>query len=92
MKIDKSWLRKALQDIATFGQMGFSIVVPPVLLCFFANLIVKKAGVGRWIIVVALIIGLLCSFVSVYKICMFFLYKNTRETDKNVGISYRKHS
>lgn len=91
MKVDKKWLRKALQDVSTFGQMGFTIVVPPVMLCILANFLVRKFNFGPGLIIAALVIGLLCSFTSIYKLCRFYLYKNTRDSDKDSTISYRKH-
>ena len=92
MKIDKAWLRKALQDISAYGQIGFTIVVPPVILCMIANWARRRFGIGHWLLVAAIILGILCAFTSIYKICRAYLLKNTKENEENRKISYRKHS
>lgn len=92
MKVDKAWLRKALQDISMYGQIGFTIVVPPVVLCLIANWLMKRFHIGHWLLIAAIILGILCAFTSIYKICCGFLLKNTKEKDENRKISYRKHS
>ena len=91
MKIDRAWLRKALQDVSTFGQMGFTIVVPPILLCMLANWLKKRFDLGYWIILAAIVIGLLSAFTTIAKLCKYFLAKNTKENEKNRNISYQKH-
>lgn len=89
--MDRSWLRKALQDISTFGQIGFQVVVPPVLLCLLANWLRRKFDLGYWVIFTAIVVGLLSAFTTIYKLCLYFLAKNTKEKDKNRNISYQKH-
>jgi len=91
IKIDRKWLREALNNISVYGQMGFTIVVPPVLLCILGNWLRNRFDLGPWVIFVAIIVGLLSSFTTIFKICMDFLAKNTKDNDKNRKISYRKH-
>ena len=91
MKIDRKWLREALNNISVYGQMGFTIVVPPVLLCLLGSWLRRKFGLGYWVILVAIIVGLLSAFTTIYRICMDFLAKNTKDDGKNRKISYRKH-
>ena len=90
-KVDRKWLREALNYVSIYGQMGFTIVVPPVLLCLLGMWLRKKLNLGPWVILLAIIIGLLSAFTTIYKLCMQFLAKNTKEEDKNRKISYRKH-
>ncbi|MBR0416558.1 MAG: AtpZ/AtpI family protein [Firmicutes bacterium] len=91
MKIDRKWLREALNNISVYGQMGFTIVVPPVLLCLLGSWLRRKFGLGYWVILVAILVGLLSAFTTIYRICMDFLAKNTKDDGKNRKISYRKH-
>jgi hypothetical protein len=91
MKIDRKWLREALNNISVYGQMGFTIVVPPVLLCLLGSWLRRKFGLGYWVILVAILVGLLSAFTTIYRICMDFLAKNTKDDSKNRKISYRKH-
>ena len=90
-KVDRKWLREALNYISVYGQMGFTIVVPPVLLCLLGMWLRKRFGLGPWVILIAIAVGLLSAFTTIYKLCMQFLAKNTKEDDKNRKISYRKH-
>ena len=90
-KLDRKWLREALNNISIYGQMGFTIVVPPVLLCILANWARNRFGIGPWIVLAAILIGLLSAFTTIYKICMGFLAKQTKKEEKNRKISYRKH-
>ena len=91
MKIDRKWLREALNNISVYGQMGFTIVVPPVLLCLLGLWLRNKFGLGSWVIVAAIAVGLLSAFTTIYKLCMQFLAKSTKEENKNRKISYRRH-
>ena len=91
MKIDRKWLREALNNISIYGQMGFTIVVPPVLLCILGNWLRRRFGLGYWVIVAAIVIGLLSAFTTIYRLCMQFLSKDTKDGVKNRKISYRRH-
>ncbi len=76
---------RILNALSYLTQLGLSIALPPVL-CIFAGLwLQEKTGVGEWIIVVMLIVGLIsgvCSFISFYK-RFTFNHRNEDETDEN---------
>ncbi len=91
MKLDRKWLKEALHYISVYGQMGFTIVVPPVLLCLLGMWLRNKFGLGSWVILVAILVGLLSAFTTIYNLCMQFLAKSTKDSNKNRKISYRKH-
>ena len=50
-----------------FGQLGFTLITPPVVMALLAWWLQSRFGFGTWLIVVAIIIGLLTSGVSAYK-------------------------
>lgn len=89
--MDRKWLKDALRDIATFGQMGMYVVVPPIMMALLGFWLRKKFGLGSWVIIVAIVMGLLSAFTSIYRLCMGFLAKSTKEDDKNKIKSYRRH-
>ncbi len=91
MKLDRKWLREALNYVSVYGQMGFTIVVPPVLLCLLGMWLRNRFGLGPWVFFVAIIVGLLSAFTTIYRLCMGFLSKDTKDGDKNRKISYRRH-
>ena len=56
-----------LQGLSMLTQLGVSVALPPIL-CIFAGIwIQKKWGIGDWVIVVSLLVGLIsgaCNFAS----------------------------
>ena len=62
---------KALRYLSLISQFGFSVAMPP-LICIFAALFVqKKFGTGDWIIIAAIITGIISSG------CTFFNFIKT---------------
>lgn len=56
-----------LRYLSSLTQLGFSIAFPPILCIFFGLWLQKKWGVGDWVIVVCLLVGIVsgaCSFAS----------------------------
>ena len=56
-----SFLQKLFRGIALVGQLGFSLITPPVVLLWLAHWLQNKYHLGVWITIVALILGLLTS-------------------------------
>ena len=59
--------KEILQGLSMLTQLGMSVALPPVLCIFAALWVQKKWAVGDWILVVALLAGLVsgaCSFAS----------------------------
>lgn len=56
-----SFMQKLCRGIALVGQLGFSLITPPVVLLWLAHLLQSKYGLGVWITIVALLLGLLTS-------------------------------
>lgn len=51
-------LKEGLKGIIWVGQLGFSLVTPPILLSLFAWWLKKRLGLSGWVIIAAVIIGL----------------------------------
>lgn len=61
---------RILNAMSYLTQLGLSVALPPVLCILLGVWIQGRTGVGEWIIVVMLIVGLIsgaCSFASFYK-------------------------
>ena len=75
-----------LQGLSMLTQLGLSIALPPVL-CILAGLWVqKKFALGEWVIVVALVVGLVsgaCSFASFIRTARYKTKKE--EKDRETG-------
>ena len=85
---------KIAQLIAMFGQLGFTLIAPPVVMALLAWWLQSRFGWGSWIMIVFLLIGLVTSAVSAYQFylkVMSSMEKTDREkkpTEKSV-VYYR---
>lgn len=52
-------LEKWMRGLALVGQLGVCVITPPLVLVYLANLLVTKHGWGYWVVVTALIVGIL---------------------------------
>ena len=55
------FMQKLCRGIALVGQLGFSLITPPVVLLWLAHWLQTKYQLGVWVTIVALILGLLTS-------------------------------
>ena len=55
------FMQKLCRGIALVGQLGFSLITPPVVLLGLAHWLQTKYQLGVWVTIVALILGLLTS-------------------------------
>ena len=74
-----SFMQKLCRGIALVGQLGFSLITPPVVLLWLAHLLQSKYGLGVWITIVALLLGLLTSASTALQ----FYRKLTAKKNKN---------
>ena len=54
-------MQKLCRGIALVGQLGFSLITPPVVLLWLAHWLQTKYNLGVWVTILALILGLLTS-------------------------------
>ena len=79
----KSYMKIA-RLIAMFGQLGFTLITPPVVMALLAWWLQSRLGWGSWIMIVFLLIGLATSGVSAYQFylrVMSNVDKKDRETE-----------
>ena len=55
------FMQKLCRGIALVGQLGFSLITPPVVLLWLAHWLQTKYSLGVWVTILALILGLLTS-------------------------------
>jgi len=58
---------QVLRLVATFGQLGFTLITPPVVMALLGWWLQSRFGLGTWVMLVAIVIGLLTSATSAYK-------------------------
>lgn len=56
-----------LRLIATFGQLGFTLITPPVVMALLGWWLQSRFDLGTWVMFVVIIIGLLTSATSAYQ-------------------------
>lgn len=89
--MDRAWLRKVIRDISTFGQIGFSIITPPVVLGGLGYLLNVRFNIGAWIVILAIFLGIITGFFTAAKTIAIVLAKNTKEKEENSTINFRNH-
>lgn len=61
---------RALKGFSWLTQLGASLVCPPLLCVFVAVKLQERFGMGEWIVIVAVVVGVLssvCSFITFAK-------------------------
>ena len=56
-----------LRLVATFGQLGFTLITPPVVMALLGWWLQSRFGLGTWVMLLCLLIGLLTSGTSAWK-------------------------
>jgi len=75
-------LKECIENLALLTQLGVSIAVPPILCLLAANWLRGKWGLGLWIMIVALVLGLGGSASNVWKFWKQLKKREERETKK----------
>lgn len=83
-------LQKIVRSISMVGQLGFSIVTPPLVLVFLAKLAVDRLGWGLWVMVAAIVLGIVTSFCSARSLLRRFL-KIDRKDEPPAPPAYNEH-
>ena len=57
---------KLVQGITFVGQLGFMIVTPPLVLVYLAYQLQLRFGMGPWVMVLAILVGILSAISSTF--------------------------
>lgn len=60
-------LKECVENLALLTQLGLSIAVPPLLCLYGAGWVRNRFGLGLWIMILALLLGLGSSMSNVYR-------------------------
>ena len=75
-------LKECMENLALLTQLGVSIAVPPILCLLAANWLRGRLGLGLWIMIVALVLGLGGSASNVWKFWKQLEKREERDTKK----------
>lgn len=65
-----------LRLVATYGQLGFSLITPPVVMALVGWWLQSRFGLGTWVMLVCLLVGLASSAASAWQ---FYLRVTARD-------------
>lgn len=74
-------MNRALGRLSMIGQFGVSLVVPLVLILYLCYLGVSRLGLGLWIYIPGLILGLGTSFMTAYRLYLTITQRDRREKE-----------
>ena len=86
-----SFFQTIIKGLTIVGQLGIDIVVPPVLLAFIARKICERFNMGEWVIVLAVIIGILTAIASTISYFRKIVIDSHKEAEQIKTVSFRKH-
>ena len=82
-------LTKVFESILLVGQIGFSLITPPLVFVWLAHLAQSRLGWGAWVMVAAIVVGILIGIASVYRTVLPLLKERGGEKPK--GRSFNDH-
>lgn len=81
---------KVVKMVALFGQLGFTIVTPPVVMALLGHWLQERFFLGGWVMPVAILLGLAASASGVYgyyrRVTAF-----TKKEEKTKNVIYYRH-
>lgn len=84
-----SW-NKIVKGIALVGQIGISVITPPVVMALLGAWLSGKLGTGAWLTLVCIVVGLLASASTAYSYYKKFFKAGPKE-EENHPVSFREH-
>lgn len=82
---------KVIRTVSLLGQLGFTLVTPPVVLLLLASFLQQKFALGSWIMIAAMVTGLLTAASGAYRFYHRVLAsekKKTRDAKKTSVMFY----
>ena len=81
---------KIARMLALFGQLGFTIVTPPIVLALIAYRLQLKFSLGNWVMVLAIVLGLIAAASGVYGYYRrVTAFEKKQKKDKPKAVYYR---
>ncbi len=70
--------QKIIRAASLVGQLGFMVITPPLVLIYLAHLLQTRCGWGVWVMLAAIVVGLICAGCSVANFCRRLLASEKR--------------
>ena len=78
MRLVKNYLR-VIRMVSTFGQLGFTLITPPVVMALLGWWLQSRFGLGTWVMLLCLLIGLISAGTSGYRFLKRVLVSDHRK-------------
>ena len=82
-------LNQIMQGIALVGQLGFGMITPPLVLIWLAHLAQTKLGWGAWVMIAAIVVGLITGLTSAWRLMRGF--SESEKPKKPEGRNFNDH-
>ena len=80
------------KSIAMYGQLGFTLVTPPIILVLITHWLQRRFAWSSWLMLVAILIGLLSSAAGAYHFYRKVMEKEKKENKKrSETVSFYTH-
>lgn len=87
----KDWM-KLLRGACVLGQLGFQLITPPVVMALVGWWLQSRFGLGIWIMLVCLAVGLCTSGASAYRFYRKLMESGRKEDQtRNKPVNFYRH-
>lgn len=87
----KKW-NNILKQISQLSQLGLSIIIPTLLCMLLCSWLTGRFGVGEWVYIPGLILGLGSSFMTAYKFYLAQMRDIEKDKkEKKTPVGFNKH-
>lgn len=83
--------QKIVRSVTLAGQLGFMVITPPLVLIYLAHLLQTRFGWGVWVMLAAIVVGLICAGCSVANFCRRLLAAEKRQDDVPPSTGFNRH-
>ena len=91
-KVNFKSVSRALSDLMWVGQLGFSLVTPPVCMGLLGMYLSAKKGVGAWVVILLIAVGVLTAAATAKSLYRDYKKREAREEEgKPEVISFTDH-
>lgn len=84
-------MKKLIRDLTMLSQLGISLVVPPLVCTWLGSVLQRRYALGTWVVIVALVIGLMTAASTAYSFYRRFAAKEKKDDEAPPPTSFNSH-
>lgn len=82
--------RQIIDGITLIGQLGFTVITPPLVLIWLAYLAQTRLGWGSWVMILAIVVGIITAFSGAWRTIRPLL-NGKKHTPHTHGKNFNEH-